>query len=448
MSDPYGNRAIWRIAAPMMLSAISTPLLGMVDTAVVGHLDEAWHLGAVAAGATVFNVLFMGLNFLRMGTTGITAQAHGARDFAGMRDALLQSLTIAIAVSLCLIAARQPLLTAALRLLGPGPEVAGFTGEYFHIRIWSAPAALCNFVIIGWLLGMQNARGPLAIVLSINLSNIALDLLFVIGLGLKADGVAAATLLAEVIGLIVGAIAITGELGPLRNLKASARLFNWHAYRRLFRINSDLLVRTLALMFCFAFVTAQGARMGDLVLAANALLMNLQYLLAYALDGIAHSAEALAGKAAGERNHEGLERTVRRTLGWSVCFAGLFSLAYWLTGDSIIDLLTSIEGVRGTAREYLPWLIVLPLISVWSFLYDGVFVGTTRSREMRIVMVGSVLLVFLPVWYLFRDAGNHALWFAFTMFMAARGIGMHAWFRYLLSRDALTRAHTQEVRNE
>jgi len=442
MSDPYGNKAVWRIAAPMMLSSISSPLLGMVDTAVVGHLGEAWHLGAVAAGATIFNVLFMGLNFLRMGTTGITAQAHGAGDFDGMRGALLQSLAIAFIVSLCLIAAQQPLLSAGVRLLGAGPEVTAFTGDYFRIRIWSAPAALCNFVIIGWLLGMQNARGPLAIVLTINVINIALDLLFVVGLGLKADGVALATLLAEAAGLAVGAMAVTRELGPLRNIRMPARLLRWGAYRSLFRINRDLFLRTLALMFCFAFVTAQGARMGDLVLAANALLMNFQYLLAYALDGIAHAAEALTGKAAGEGNRAGLERAVRRTLKWSLLFAGLFSLAYWLGGVSIIDLLTTIEGVRETALDYLPWLIVLPLISVWSFLYDGVFVGTTRSREMCIVMVGSVLLVFLPVWYLFRDAGNHALWLAFTMFMAARGIGMHAWFRYLLAGNALTRVRT------
>ncbi len=431
----YGNRAVWRIAAPMILAAVTTPLLGMVDTAVVGHLEEPWYLGAVAAGATVFTVLFMGLNFLRMGTTGVTAQACGAGDGGAVRDALGQALVTAMVLALAMIVLQPILIEVALRALSPGPEVAAFTREYFAVRIWSAPASLANFVVVGWLLGMQNARGPLGLMLATNATNIVLDLVFVLLLGMRVRGVALATVLAELVGLAVGLIFVRHELDAFPGSWRRSALLALGQYRRLFDISGNLLLRTLSLMFVLAFITAQGARIGDIVLAANALLMNFQNLLAYALDGIAHAAEALTGKAVGARDADGLREAVRRTLRFSVAFAAVFTLGYAAGGGALIDLLTGIPEVRATARAYLPWLVISPLVSVWCFLYDGVFVGATRSREMRVVMMASALLVFLPAWYLARDLGNHALWLAFMLFMAARGIGMHVWFRRLLGAE-------------
>lgn len=424
----FSHRAVWNIAAPMIISSVTVPLLGMVDTGVMGHLEDPVFLGAVAAGATIFNVLFMGLNFLRMGTTGITAQAFGAADTAAVREALTQTLLTALTLATVIIVAQPVIRETAVALLAPSDRVADLTREYFAIRVWSAPASLCNFVLIGWLIGMQNARGPLAIMLTVNVVNIILDLVLVVGLGMRVDGVALATLVAEYCGVLTGALFARAELRNHPANGARPRLFDMRRYRRLFEVNASLFLRTMALMFVFAFITAQGARMGDLILATNALLMNFQFFLAYALDGIAYAAEALVGKAVGRHDRDGMLLAVRRTLQWSLLFATGFCIAYLIGGATIIDLLTDIEALRASAREYLPWLILLPLISVWSFLYDGVFVGATRSREMMIVMVGSTFLVFLPAWFGLTELGNHGLWLAFTLFMAARGVGMHWWF--------------------
>ena len=433
----YGDAAIWRIALPMIISSITTPMLGMVDTAVVGHLEDPRHLGGVAIGATIFTVLFMGLNFLRMGTTGVTAQAFGMNDGVAVRQWLSQGLAIAVALACLMIALQAPLLELALTVLAPGAEVAGAARDYFGIRVFSAPASLANFVLLGWLIGMQNARGPLALTLTINLVNIALDLLFVVEFGMASRGVALATLIAEVAGLAVGAWYVARELGRMPGAWPQSKLFALGEYRQLFAINANLLLRTRSLMFVFAFITAQGARAGAAVLAANAILMNLQYLLSYALDGIANAAEALVGKAIGAADRDGLRLAVSRSLRWSVLFAGLFTVVYAVAGPTIVGLLTSIPDVSAVALAFLPWLVLSPLVSVWSFLYDGVFVGATRPREMRIVMMGSALGVFLPVWYLAQGLGNHGLWLAFLLFMAARGIGMHAWYRRLLARGVL-----------
>jgi len=432
----YSNRAVWSIAAPMIISSITVPLLGMVDTAVMGHLDDPVFLASVAAGATIFTVLFMGLNFLRMGTTGITAQAFGASASDAVREALAQSLTCALALAALIVVAQQLIVETALVLLAPSDRVAGLTLEYFAIRVWSAPASLCNFVLIGWLIGMQNARGPLAIMFTINLVNIVLDLVFVVAMGMQVEGVALATLIAEIVGVATGIIFVRAELRNHPGSGTRVKILDLKRYRRLFAVNASLFIRTMALMFVFAFITAQGARMGDVILAANAVLMNFQLFLSYALDGIAYAAEALVGKAVGARDRDGLLMAVRRSLQWSLLFAGGFCIAYLLVGSAIINLLSDIDTLRATAREYLPWLIVSPLISVWCFLYDGVFVGATRSREMMIVMTGSLLLVFLPAWYGLAGLGNHGLWLAFTLFMAARGIGMHWWFRRLVNNDA------------
>lgn len=437
MNDTYSHNAVWRIAAPMIVSSVTVPLLGMVDTAVMGHLGNPIFLAAVAVGATIFSVLFMGLNFLRMGTTGITAQGFGAGDNDTVREALGQSVITALALAMLIIIARPVLASTALTLLAPSEQVATLTREYFSIRIWSAPASLCNFVLIGWLIGMQNARGPLAIMLITNLVNIVLDIGFVVQLGMDVSGVALATLIAELCGLATGIVFVRAELARHPGSSTAIHLFVLARYRRLFDVNANLFVRTMALMFVFAFVTAQGARMGDTILAVNALLMNFQLFMSYALDGIAFAAEALVGKAIGARDRDGMLLAVRRTLQWSLLFAAGFCGFYLVAGGWIIDLMSDIELLRATARDYLPWLIISPLISVWSFLYDGVFVGATRSKEMMFIMVGSTLFVFLPTWFGFAEIGNHGLWLAFTLFMAARGAGMHFWFRRLINSGTL-----------
>ena len=424
------NRDVWRIAAPMMLSNITVPLLGMVDTGVTGHLENAVYLGAVAIGSTLFGFLYSGVNFLRMGTTGITAQRFGGGDDDGVRVALGQALVVALAIATILVLLQVPLITLAMKLLGPEPEVAEFASEYFSIRIWSAPATLANYALIGWFIGLQNARIPLYIVLAINLTNIALDLVFVLLLGMKVDGVAAASVIAEFTGAAIGISFALSELRRRGGHLDVSHLTTLKEYAEFFSINANLFIRTMALMFTFAFVTAAGARMGGLILAANAVLMNLLNLVAFALDGLAHAAEALVGKAAGAKDGQALRRSVQLTMRWSFYFAVGFSVLFWITGPLFISLLTDIPEVVNTTLRYLPWMIVAPVIAMWGYIYDGVFVGTTHAKEMRNSMIASTFLVFIPAWFAFRYLGNHGLWLAFMIFLASRGLGMHLYYRH------------------
>jgi len=424
-----GDRDVWRIAAPMILSNVSVPLLGMVDTGVTGHLESPTYLGAVAIGSTIFGFLYTGMNFLRMGTTGIAAQRYGADDNDGLRVSLGQAIIVAVLIAIALIAMQVPIGRTAMSLIGAEPEVETFALQYFSIRIWSAPGTLANYALIGWFIGLQNARIPLLIFLTINITNIVLDLFFVLGLGMKVDGVALASVIAEYSGLLVGLGFAAKALQKRAGHWPLARLFNVRAYAAFFSVNAHLFIRTMALMFTYAFVTAQGARLGGLILAANAVLMNLQLLTSFALDGFAHAAEALVGKAVGQKNREALEQSVRLTLKWSLIFAAGFCAFYLVAGPLLIRTLTDLSEVRETAMRYLPWLILSPLVSVWSFLYDGVYVGATRAREMRNIMVFSTLGIFLPAWFLLQGYGNHGLWLAFTLFMASRGVGMHFGYR-------------------
>jgi MATE family multidrug resistance protein len=413
----------------MILSNVSVPLLGMVDTGVVGHLESPAYLGAVAIGATIFGFLYTGMNFLRMGTTGIAAQRYGAEDNDGLRVSLGQALIVSLLVAITLLALQIPIGKFALSLIGAESDVAAFAAEYFSIRIWSAPGTLANYVIIGWFLGLQNARVPLLIFLTVNITNIVLDLVFVLQLGMKVDGVALASVIAEYTGMLVGLGFAARALRERSGHWPLARLLNVRAYAAFFAVNANLFIRTMALMFAFGFVTAMGARLGGVILAANAVLMNLQNLTAFALDGFAHAAEALVGKAVGQQRRDVLERSVSLALKWSMIFAVGFCLLYVAVGPALIRLLTDLPDVRGAAMLFLPWLIISPLISVWSFLYDGVFVGATRTRAMRDIMIISTFVVFLPAWFLLQEFGNHGLWLAFTLFMASRGIGMHIWYR-------------------
>jgi MATE family multidrug resistance protein len=321
----------------------------------------------------------------------------------------------------------------ALALLGGDSETQRHASTYFFVRVWSAPGTLANFALIGWFIGTQNARIPLAIFLTINLTNVVLDLLFVVVLGMKVEGVALASVIAEYAGLAVGGTFAFSVLRRRAGQWPIARLVNLSAYKAFFSINANLFIRTMALIGTFAFVTAQGARLGPTILAANAVLMNFQHLTSFGLDGIAHAAEALVGKAVGQKSRASVHNAVTLTLRWSLFFALGFTAAFLVAGGAIVRILTDLPEVRSTAMIYLPWLIASPLISVWCFLYDGVYVGMTRAREMRNIMLVSAFAVFLPAWYLTQQYGNHGLWFALMVFMASRGIGMHIGYKRALN---------------
>ena len=413
----------------MILSNISVPMLGMVDTGVTGHLDNAAYLGAVAIGSTIFGFLYVSVNFLRMGTTGMTAQRFGASDYDGVRITLGQALIVAMLIAFALLAFQAPLGHIALNLLGPDATVREYASDYFGIRIWSAPATLASYALIGWFIGLQNARVPLIMVLFTNIINIVLDLWFVIVLDWKVEGVAAASVIAEYSGVAVGLVFAWAELRRHAGHWNLSKLTSISEYKAFLAVNGNLFIRTISLAFTFAFVTAQGARYGGLILAANAILMNLQHLLAFALDGLAHAAEALVGKAIGAKNRNALEKSVSITLRWSLIIAVGFCALFYLGGPLLIRTLTDLPDVREATLTYLPWLVLSPLVSVLPFLYDGVFVGATRATEMRNIMLLSTVVIFLPSWYALQFLGNHGLWLAFILFMASRSVGMHYYYR-------------------
>ncbi|HET9679623.1 MAG TPA: MATE family efflux transporter [Gammaproteobacteria bacterium] len=425
------HKRILAIALPMIVSNLSVPLVGMVDTGVAGHLPDVAYLAAVAVGATIFNFLFLGLNFLRMGTTGLTAQAHGRDDFSAARGALAQAVLLALGLAAVLLILQWPLRELALLLVAPDDQVAVYVREYFDVRIWSAPLVLANYALIGWFLGMQTARAPLLMMLAINLVNAALDFIVVYGFGMGVDGIALASVCGEATGLMVGlflayrllrAYPADWDAGQLRQLQR---------WRELIAVNGNILLRTLCLMLSFGLFTALGARLGAVVLAANALLLNLQSLMAYGLDGFAHAAEALAGRAWGQRAIAAFRAAVHGVLIWSLGIATVFALIYWLTGRNIINLLTDLPEVRAAAYTFLPWMILSPLISVWSFVYDGVFIGATWAREMRNAMLIATFGIFVPLaFWLVNVFGNHGLWFAFVAFLGARGLTMAGWYQW------------------
>ena len=426
------HRRIWILAGPIMLANLTTPLLGAVDTAVVGQLPDAAYIGGVAIGAVIFSFLFWGFGFLRMGTTGFTSQAFGAGDRDELRATLLRPLVLALGLGALLIALQVPIGMLAFDLLDASPEVEILAASYYEIRIWSAPAALVNYTILGWLLGTQRARSVLLLQIAINGVNIVLDLVFVIGLGWGVEGVALASLIAEGGGAALG-IAVVG-----RALAGDGGRWDWERLRRrdrvaaLFRVNRDIFLRTLALIIAFTYFTAQSAKMGNLTLAANAILLHLQTIMAYGLDGFSHAAEILAGSALGARSRPAFQGAVRAATIWGFGAAVMVALIFATLGPAIVGLFTVLPEVQATAETFLPWIVVLPLVSVWSFLLDGIFVGTTRTAAMRNAMAISLSVYLGACWLLVPALGNHGLWLALTVFMAVRAITLAVAYPRLL----------------
>ncbi|SEL57703.1 multidrug resistance protein, MATE family [Halomonas daqiaonensis] len=364
-----------------------------------------------------------------MGTTGLTSQAAGREADSEVRNLLGQSLLLALMIGMGLILVGGPLVTLGLWLLDGSEVATELAAEYARIRLLSAPAVLANYAILGWFLGQQNSRVTLAILVLTNGVNIALDLLFVVGLGMTSDGVAWATVIADYTALAFGLWLVSRQLRWLSGRFLRERLLRLAAYGELFRVNANLFVRTLGLLFAMAFFTSRGAAQGDTVLAANAVLLQFIMLTSYALDGFAHAAEALAGRAVGRRRFDEFGRVVASAARFSLVTAGLASLAFALGGEWLIALLTGLPEVRATAGDYLPWMVVMPLVAVWSYLFDGVFIGATAIREMRNSIYAG-LAVYLPLWWLTIPLGNHGLWLSFLAFAVVRSVVLAAYYRH------------------
>nr|WP_249115991.1 MATE family efflux transporter [Azoarcus sp. L1K30] len=426
------HRRVLRIAFPVVLSNVSTPLIGVVDTAVVGRIADPAYIGAVALGALVFTFVFWAFGFLRMGTTGLTAQALGRGDTDELVAGLGRALSIAAAVGVALIVLQAPIRAVAFSLLEGSDKVEALARSYYDIRIWAAPATLANYALLGWFIGLGRTDIGLVLQLVLNLVNVALDAFFVLGLDLDVRGVALGTLCAEYGAAVVGLIVAVRYMRRHGARFRRPRLTLSDRLRDTLAVNRDIMIRSLALIFVFVWFMAQGARSGDVTLAANAVLMQFVSISAYFLDGLAFAAEALVGRALGARDRAAFSAAVRLTTAWAAGIALMISLVYFLAGAWVVDVLTSDPATRSAARVYLPWAALAPLAGVLAFQLDGIFIGATRSVDMRNAMLVS-LAAFLLAWWALLPWGNHGLWAALYVNYLARTLSL-AWFYPALAR--------------
>lgn len=428
---PVTHRTVLAIAVPVVLSNLTTPLLGLADTAVMGQLGGPKYIGAIAVGALIFNFLFWAFGFLRMGTTGFTAQAYGADDGNEVRAALGRALVLAVVAGIGLIALQWPLERIAFWLIDGSADVEILAGDYYAIRIWSAPAALINFALLGWFIGLQRARTALILQLILNGINVGLDIFFVMGLGWGVTGVALGTAIAEVTAAACGLALAAMSLHSIAGHWSRTALLDWPRLARTITVNRDIMARTLLLMFAFAFFTAQGAAAGNVALAANAVLMQFVFFAAFFLDGFAFAAEALVGQALGAKARRTFDQAVKLSSLWSGGFAVLLSLGFVVLGPWFIDFLTIDLTVRAAARDYLWWAASLPVVSFACYQLDGIFIGATRTADMRDAAALS-LIMFLLVWWALLPFGNHGLWAALTIFNAVRAIFLGRYYPALV----------------
>ncbi|WP_405401543.1 MATE family efflux transporter [Paracoccus sp. Ld10] len=415
------HRRVLHIAVPIVLSNLTVPLLGLVDTGVVGQLGQPQAIGAVGIGAIILTSIYWVFGFLRMGTSGLVAQAHGAGNTPEVGAHLLRALAIAAAAGLVFIALQAPIFWAAFRLAPASDAVEALARDYLAIRIWGAPATIGLYAITGWLIAVERTRAVLGLQLLQNGLNVALDLWFVLGLGLGVAGVAWATLIAEVGGMALGLWLARHVLGQARR---AAGLWARDRLMRLARVNSDIMIRSVLLQGCMTSFLFLGAGQGDVPLAANQVLLQFVALTAYALDGFAFAAESLVGQAVGARRPDRVRRAALLTSAWGLGGAVVLGLVFIIAGGAIIDLLTTSDAVRQAARVYLPWLGLAPLIGVAGWMLDGIFIGATLTQDMRNAMIRSVavfvacVLILPPFW------GNHGLWAALMALNLARAVTM------------------------
>ena len=431
---------VWHLAWPVILSNVTTPLLGLVDTAVVGRLPGPEYIGAVAIGAAAFTGIFWMFGFLRMGTTGFIAQAMGADDFTEVRAILGRAVLIAILFGAMLVALQQPLWVGAVHLLDPSATVEALAEQYFTIRVWTGPATLVNYALLGFFIGLQRPRLALAIQIWLNGLNILLDLLFVIGLDMGVPGVAWATLIGEYSAAILGLVV------ALRVLRPHGGRFSWPAIldpmqcRRLLSANFDIFVRTACLIIAFSWATRVGARLGDLALAANAILMQMVHLLAYGLDGFAFAAEALVGGALGARSLNALRQAVVASTIWALVVSAGVALTYLVAGPLLIAVMTDQPEIQAAAETYLVWIVIYPLLAIWCYQLDGIFIGATQTAEMRNAMILSLGVFVVAILTLPDLFGNHGLWASLSILNIARTVTLGAYYRRIEARVVGTTA--------
>ncbi len=435
-SIPLTHRAVLAMSVPIILSNITTPLVGAVDTAVVGQLGDAALLGGVAIGAVLFQLLFWSFGFLRMGTSGLTAQAFGAGDTSEIAATLERALLVAVALGLGLIVLQRPIGLLTLPLVGGSAELQAAARTYYDWRIWAAPFVFVNYALLGWFIGLGEAGRAFALQLLLDLVNIGVSIWLVLGLKWGVAGAGAAALAAEAVASAAGLALAFAELSARGGRASRAAILASEKLKRLFAVNRDIMIRTLCLLIAFASFTSLGARTGDVALAANGVLFDLFGIAAYFLDGFANAAEVFVGQAIGARQRPRIFDAIWMTSLWAGALSLFAALLLWRWGGAAIDLMTTSPDVRAAARTYLPWCALTPLAGFAAFQLDGIFIGATRGPDMRNMMLIS-LAVFLGLAAILMPAyGNHGLWLALILFFLVRAITLGSRLPALV-RDAL-----------
>jgi MATE family multidrug resistance protein len=417
------NKEILKLAIPNILANLSVPLLSLVDISLMGHLNNKVYILAIGFGVMIFNFVYWGFGFLRMGITGLTAQEVGKGNIDESYRLLFRGLIIAFLGALILFVFKSYLLQFSLSLIDSNPHVNQEVNTYFNIRIFAAPATLGLYAFIGWFLGKQNATIPMLITIIINIINVFLSYYLVSNLNMQTRGVALGTVIAQYTGLIMAIVFFILYYKKELTKKAFQYLLEINAIKKFMLVNSDIIIRTLCLIFTLAFFKVMSAKESEIIGAANILLLEFTAIAAYGIDGFAFAVEAISGKYFGAKDKENLKKAIRYCFYWGLGFGSLYSLAYLFFGINILQLLTSQKEVINIASDYLIWLIIFPILSVIPFIWDGVFIGVTASKAMRNTMLFSTFIIFLPSFYILQNYfGNHGIWLAMILFVLARGI--------------------------
>jgi len=416
------NKKILQLALPAIVTNITVPLLGLVDVAIVGHLGSASYIGAIAVGGMLFNIIYWLFGFLRMGTSGLTSQALGEKNMEEVVRILFRAVWVGGIIACILLLSQFFIGKVAFFFLQTSEEVERLALLYFRICIWGAPAVLGMYAFSGWFIGMQNARYPMIIAITQNIVNIIASLCFVFLLDMNVAGVALGTLIAQYSGLILAVLLWNRSYGKLKISVKRKEVFKEEDMRSFFRLNTDIFLRTLCLVAVTTFFTSTGAKQGDVVLAVNTLLMQLFTLFSYFMDGFAYAGEALTGLYVGARDKYSLRRMVRLLFGWGAGLALFFTLLYIIGGKGFLFLLTNDAAVINSSADYVYWVLAIPVAGFAAFLWDGIFIGATRSRLMLYAMLAASGSFFLIYYSLYTTMGNHALWLAFLVYLSLRGL--------------------------
>ena len=418
------DREILRLALPSVITNITVPLLGMVDVAIVGHIGNANYIAAIALATMIFNLIYWNFGFLRMGTSGLTAQAYGANDQQEYLHILVRGMAIALSVAFLLLVLQYPIALLCKRLLKTSDTTLQLTLQYFYIRIWAAPATLGLYVLKGWFIGMQNAKTPMCIAILLNIVNIVCSLIFVFVFHTGIAGVAWGTVIAQYSGLILAILLWLKYYGKLRHDIRIRESLEWSKMVDFFKINTDIFLRSLCLIAVFTFIPYISAKMGDTVVAANTLLMQLFTLMSYITDGFAYAGESLTGRFIGAHDEQSLHKHIQHLLLWGTGTAAFFTLLYATCGRGILHIFTNDAEVIDEAMRYFVWVILMPFTGFAAFIYDGVYVGATASKPMLYTMLTATVCFFIGYYALTPHIGNHGLWIAFLLFLTLRGVQM------------------------